>query len=420
MEKKRASKILNNRITYIILSVIVACCLWLYVVSVENPEVEATITNIPVTFSGEEDLLSDRGFMISSGKESYVTLRVRTTRSVLQRLDRRNITISVDVSGITAAGDYQRTFTIIWPDGVSENDVSVVSRSPVSISFSIARQASKTVELRGTLAEGCVVAEGYIAEEFEFSPETVTIRGAEEIISNVDYALVEISRTNIDETIEMTSTYTLMDENGEEIDMEGITLETEEVNVRLPIVQKKQIWLRVDLNEGGGASASNAVVNIDPEYITVAGDPDVLSTYNSITLASIDLYDVIDSTTETYPIVLINGVQNISGETEARVTVEIKDLVTRTIEIDEFELINVPEGYYAVSETNRLSVNVRGSASAVSQLLSSNIVAVADLSGLNEGTMSVPVDIIINVNTDAGVVGDYSIYITISDEPPDG
>lgn len=70
MEKKRASKILNNRITYIILSVIVACCLWLYVVSVENPEVEATITNIPVTFSGEEDLLSDRGFMISSGKES--------------------------------------------------------------------------------------------------------------------------------------------------------------------------------------------------------------------------------------------------------------------------------------------------------------------------------------------------------------
>lgn len=420
MEKKKASKVLNNRITYIILSVIVACCLWLYVVSVENPEVEANISNIPVTFSGEEELLADRGFMLSSGKDSYVTLRVRTTRSVLQKLDRRNITVSVDVSGITAAGDYQRTFTIIWPDGVSENDVSVVSRSPSSISFSVARQASKSVELRGTLADGCVVAEGYIAEEFEFSPETVTIRGAEEIISEVAYAQVEISRTNIDQTIDTTSTYTLMDKNGEVIDMEGITLETEEVNVRLPIIQKKQIWLRVDLNDGGGATDSDVKVSIEPEYITVAGDPDVLSTYNSITLASIDLYDVIDSTTETYPIVLINDVKNISGETEAKVTVEIKGLVTRSIEIDDFELINIPDGYYARAETNRLSVNVRGKESAVSQLLAGNIVAVADLSDLNEGTMSVPVDIIINVKTDAGVVGDYSIYVTITDEPPDG
>lgn len=412
MRKKKISGLIGDRIGYILLSIFIACCLWLYVVSVENKDIDVEIANIPVVFIGEDELLSGRGLMLASGKEAFVTLEVRGKRTVVSKLDRSNVTVAVDISNITAVGEYTKPFSIAYPSGILESDVLVLSRSQYTISFTIDKQASKTIELRGVL-EGDI-AEGYLAEEFEFSPNEVSIRGAEELISKVDHALVVVSRTNVNKTISITSKYQLIDRNGEEISAEGIILETEEVLVTLPVIQQKEIWLSVDLEEGGGASKEDAVVTIDPPYIVVAGDPDILSTLNNITVALIDLHDVINSATETFPIVLVNGVKNISGETVATVTISLENLETRSINVTEFELRNVPDGYEAHAVTQTLKVGIRGKKGTVGQILESNVVAVADLSGLGTGTMSVPVEVIINSKTNAGVVGNYSIYVEIS------
>ena len=48
---------MKSKLFSLIVSVLAAMCLWVYVMTVVNPDVDLTIGNIPVTFSGAEVLL---------------------------------------------------------------------------------------------------------------------------------------------------------------------------------------------------------------------------------------------------------------------------------------------------------------------------------------------------------------------------
>ncbi|MGI5970154.1 MAG: YbbR-like domain-containing protein [Oscillospiraceae bacterium] len=412
MIKKKANKIFGSRVAYIVLSVVIAISLWFYVVGTVNPEIDQTISSIPVTFVGEDEILADRGLMLTQGKDTTVSLRVRCTRSVLAKLDRKSILLSIDLTGFNSVGEYTRTYTITYPTGISASDVKVLSKTPAQVKFTIAKQDSKSVRLVGKL-DG-TVAEGYLAKDFEFSQPEITIRGPEEVISKVDHAVVTITRENVDKTIETTSGYTLVDNKGNEIDTDGIILETEEVEVRLPILQQKEIYLTVELRDGGGATAADADVAISPRSIIIAGDPETLKTYNNVTLGAFDLAEITGAVTETMPIVLMNGVENISGETEATVTVSLESLETRTFNVTQFAFKNVPQGFSATAVNDVLKVRVRGKRDTVGLLLDSNFTGVIDLAGNNTiGMVEVPVTVEIQTMTDAGIVGKYSMFVNI-------
>ena len=47
---------MKSKLFSLIVSVLAAMCLWVYVMTVVNPDVDLTIGNIPVTFSGAEVL----------------------------------------------------------------------------------------------------------------------------------------------------------------------------------------------------------------------------------------------------------------------------------------------------------------------------------------------------------------------------
>ena len=52
---------MKSKLFSLIISVLAAMCLWVYVMTVVNPDVDLTIGNIPVTFSGAEVLREDHG-----------------------------------------------------------------------------------------------------------------------------------------------------------------------------------------------------------------------------------------------------------------------------------------------------------------------------------------------------------------------
>lgn len=66
---------------------------------------------------------------------------------------------------------------------------------------------------------------------------------------------------------------------------------------------------------------------------------------NKIVLGTIDLTDFTDAFQNTYSIVLDNEVRNLTGITEAKVTVEIIGLETRDFTVTNLSCINDTEGY---------------------------------------------------------------------------
>ena len=77
-------KILDSKILYVFLSVLIAVFLWFYVTSLDGNEEKEIIRNIPITFIGE-DVLAERGLMIV-GNVPTATVEVRAAPSVLFKI----------------------------------------------------------------------------------------------------------------------------------------------------------------------------------------------------------------------------------------------------------------------------------------------------------------------------------------------
>lgn len=117
----------------------------------------------------------------------------------------------------------------------------------------------------------------------------------------------------------------------------------------------------------------------------------------------------------TYTIPIDNEMNNLTGVTEAKVTVEIVGLETKVFKVKNISCINVTDGYTAEIISESIDVVMRGTAEQLSQLKGDNIRAVADLTDYNESTgqFMPSVKIIVDGSTEVGAVGENTISIEI-------
>ena len=396
---------------YVVLSVVLAICLWVYVSYIDtSTDSTYTIRNVPVEFTGL-DTLEGRGLMITDGAEQTITLNVRTSWSAALRLSAETMSVTVDVSSIESPGTYTNGYRINYPTGVSSNSVSITGSTVQNVTYTVARRTERSVEVQGVFRGE--VADGYQREEFSFSPATILVSGEESAVNQVDHALVTITR---DEPLSSTFTgempFQLIGLDGEVLDLEELNLETDvsTVQVTLPVVQLKEVELTVDLVPGGGATADNAQVTIEPETITVSGSESDLAGISTISLGEVSLGDIFSQDTFTFDIQLSSGLENVSGVTQATVTVEITGLTTRTLEVDNIQWINAPEGCTVDLVSQVRQVQIRGEEEAVNAVVASQISIVADLTDATIGTQNVPARVYLNGTSDVGVVGADGYY----------
>ncbi len=407
----------KSNLISMIISILAAVLLWVYVVTIVNPEGDTTISGIPVSFSGEEVLREDQKLIITEGKDLTVTAHFSGKNSDLKKLEQNQeeIVAVVDVSKVRSAKEYTLTYELTLPNAVQQSAITTYDRRPSTVTIAVQRLISKPVEVVGDFS-GVEIAEGYMLDSREFDYETITVEGPEDVINSISCAQVTMSRTNLDKTVTETLQYTLLDENGEPVDTSMLSTNTDVIEVTLNVVKHKSVPLDVEFIDGGGATSKDVSYEIDPTSITLSGDSTVLDALNKIVLGNIDLA-LMKNNTEvlTFPIVIPDGAQNVSGEEQATVTIRIKNKETAIIRATNIAFINAPEGYTPSSVTQLVQVTVRASVSDIGKITSSSLRVVADMSGCTQaGTYQVPVTIYIDGYPDAGVIGEYSIAATLT------
>ncbi len=404
-----------------IVSLICSVIMWVYVASVETEEFKQTFRGVRVQLVGETLLRDSKNLVITDMDTSTVTVEVVGPRRVVGSLDSDQIYAQIDVSKLSRAAYTSQQYSVIFPDGTETGSLSVTRKTPETINFMVSSQTTKSVQVRGSF-DGSI-AEGFIAESVVFDPATITLSGPEAYLRNVDYAWVSFGKENVDSTYEVETGYTLMTADNIPASTTGISFSTDVVTATLPLLTVKDVSLGVNLIEGGGATAENTKVTIEPETISLAGDSKLLAGINKINLASIDLTDFTTSFSDTYVIPIDNELRNITGATEAKVTVEIVGLETKNVKVTNISCINVTEGYVADILTKSLNVTLRGNPESLAQLKDENIRAVADLADMNEsvGTYMPKVRIYVDGYTDVGAIKsggtDYAVYIQIEKAP---
>lgn len=403
---------------YVLISIFCAILVWIYVDVTVEPDAKVSIRNIPVTFLGEEEL-AEEGLMLTDGKDATVTLTVVGTRAVVSQLNRTNITITVDLlTQVTEAGAQALDYDISYSSSVSPGSVKVRSRSVNSIEVNVVKMSTKTIGIVGGFSGS--VAEGYLydTKKFTFNTTEITIVGEKALVDQVDHAAAILSEKNLSSTWRGNLELVLMDDQGNEIPKDGLTLSQDEVEAVFPVSRVKEIALDVTIEDGGGATADDVTYTISPPSIRVSGTEEDLEGLETFNVGTIDLSQVITSEKVNFPLELPEGISNVSGTAFAVVNLSINSSLTTTkLTTEDIRLVNIPEDISAALVTESLEVRIRGDRDTMKLLVKDDVYAEVDLSDITSdttGTLALPAEVKVKGMSDVGAIGEYEVTVDLN------
>ncbi len=398
----------------IAVSILSAMILWLYVDKVGGQPIDSKWISVPVEFVGENDVLAQRGLMLTTGQDVTVRFRVLGLREPIGDINtkRDQFRVTVDLTRLTTIGPHTLDFNVIFPDSVSARDYTVIDKSPQTITVTVAEMSQKEIPIRCEIVGE--VPEGYMADLPQLSPSTLVVRGQQASINEIDHAQVIVDMTGASETVTTSTGFTLHSRSGEEIDRDICRVSTETVEVMVPVLTIKEMPLVVNLIESPGSTTKN--VKIFPSSVMVAGETMSISTLDSIILSSIDLKTVMEDTTLEVPIPLPANSRLIEGEDTAQVTIHFEGLSTRTVNVTNITTQGeLPEGQRVSLVTRSMGVTLRGPAEELEAVEEYNVRIVADLSNVNaaSGTYTVPAAVYVDDVQNVGAIGEYQVMVRI-------
>ena len=404
----------HNKIVSFLLSITIALGLWLYVVTNVNVESETTFHDIPVQFVGET-ALENRGYVITSGMDATVNLRLQGARTNLNKLTSSRISIKVDLSRIYDPGTHKVEYDIIYPGDVPNNAFTVLNKVPAAIAVTV--EALEHKEIPVVVRYEGSVPDDYLDDRDNalLDYQSIAIKGPVSVVNQIDRAEIYVDLHGRTESISDKYTYTLCDQQGNPVNAALIVAETAEVRFDLTILRFKELPVTYTIMAGGGATENDVTVTPDISAIRVSGSNADLEQLTQIDLGVIDLARIEEDTCLTIPVELPNGVVNLTGVEEINVDVKFKGLTTREFTVENIRVAGVPAGMEYELVTKRLTVTVRGPSSVVKQMTAQDLQVTADVTGKNAGTVIVnaAVSVVDPAYQAVGALGNVSVSVTL-------
>lgn len=404
---------MKNKFLTILLSLTIAFGLWIYVITVVQPESEETYYNIPVVLQNES-ILAERGLMITSERPT-VTLHLSSTRTNLNQLNESNINVIANANSIVTPGTHELPYSVSYPGNIPSGSVTRQSSNPDMITLKVENRITKPVPVT-------VFYEGSVPEELIADKEnalldysTIEVSGPESVLEQITQAIIRVDLQDQTQTIVQEYTYTLCNAAGEPVDSQWVTTNVEAVNLTLPIKRVKEITLSVDVVPGGGATEQTSSIDIQPKVILVSGSDALLEGLEVLNLGTINLGEIGADTVLNLPIILPEGITNETGITEAVVEVKFPNLRTTSMNVDNIQLINVPEGLQAELVTQLLEVKLRGPAALIESIQPEHITVTVDLVDAQTGTDKYTAQVLVQSTfSGVGAMNSYTVMVTLT------
>ena len=419
MNQNSKPKITDSKLFWMVVSLFISLVLWTYVTQQDNSTITRTFSNVKVEFTGEDEL-ENAGLAIANVDTDEVSVTLRGSRRVMGRLDSSKIAAVIDVGSITRTGEMKWAYYLKYTGiGTDNNNISVGSRNPETISFSISELKSKTVDVKAEFTG--TTAYGYYAKDPVVEPTSINISGSSYVLQNIAGVKAYIYGTDessdLKETISVDSDqFVVLDVNGDEIDKSSLMFSVDHVDVSVPIGTTKMVPLTLNIEDTAGLTKDDCTVSIDPSQVEVTGDPEVLNALDSISLGSFSLEGLGESYEQNYDITYPDGVTSVDNVTQAKVKIKVQGMEAREFTVTDITCDNVPDNMIAEPVGN-LTILLRGSPDDLESVSEANLHAVADLANVSheQGSVTVPVTITCDIE-DIGIVGSYQMAVSLKNK----
>ena len=347
---------MKTKILTALLSFAIAISVWLYVVTVVSPNSDKKLEDIPVV-TENEIILQERGFMVTNIDVDSIDLHLGGNRTDLNKLHIGNVIASLDLSKIHQPGTHSLTCDISYPEAKSA--ISVISNTPSTIVVTVEERDNQPIPIE-------VVYNGTVANDFVADKDNktlthteVNVTGPKSVVQKIKSARIVVELEGRFESINENFAYTFCDADGQPVDAHMISTDVSEIGLSLKIMRMKEIQLLVNIVDGGGATAANSEVVVEPQTIWVSGSDTLLEKLEIIELGTLDLSEIPEDTDVKFPIKLPEGIADETGVTEANVSVRFPELTSKVFTFTEFSAVNVPDDLNVEFMTKVLEVTVR-------------------------------------------------------------
>ena len=414
---KNQDKVLDTakqrKIIQIVCSILVAIAIWIYVDEEKSVDVKTAVNDLPVEFASEDTALADKNLMLLSGYNTTVDLVLKGPRKVLWKLNKDEIRIVADTSGIQDTGMQSLTYEVVFPNNVPHSQIQVEKASIYAINVTVGELYTKEVPIKCEVSGR--IADGYIAEEIVLDPATLVLRAQRDDLLNVSYAKIRVSISGLQETMIRTVEYQLYDYNDIPIDNDDIRAASKLIQVTMPVKAVKEVPLVLNFVEAIGSTMEQVEYTFEPgDTVRLQGDKTILDSIDSIVLDTIYLQDLDEEQTLEYEISVPDGAEVVGDETRVTVTITMSGVSERRISTDNFVTANLAEGLGAAIVTESLSVMLRGFTEEIDAMDGSDLTVTVDLAGITQaGTYTLPVTVRVNEYRNVGIKGAYQVIVEV-------
>lgn len=407
------------------ISVIIAIVLWVFVISVENPNRTLEFSSIPITIVGQEDILNAYNLSIIEGADTLMSVKLSAKNNIITKLTNSQIKAYVDVSDINTAGTYDIPINVLMPSTF----IIVKSQTPATAKITLDSITSKQVPVRVNFKapndKNYVYAEPILIKNY------VTIQGPNKMLSDIDFALVTPKPLTHSSTANYE--YTLNNKDGKTITNKYIKKIDKMVEVNINVLKIKEIPLSVNISND--ISQTEFTAQIIPTTVKIIGETINVDKVDKIILGDVSKDKTKYSFKIQYPAIVQAYDKNLT-----RATVEIKHIenteiptppppppeppVTPPVDnIDKIENVVIKD--ILISDTNpqpdksieliTTSIIVEFSGKDAKTIKEGDITASATVDSLTltKGGHKIPLNIILPEGKEIKIVGSYEIEIEV-------
>ena len=259
---------LKNKTVLKICSVVIAICLWVYVIGEVDPDSRKKISNIEVSYANTE-VLAERGLAVADEETEVISVVIDGKRSDVNNAKKRGIAAYADVSGCKE-GSNSIEITVSLPDGVR---LESVSQEKLKVNVAELVSEEKPVQIKVPDADN---DQNMIPWVTDYTPETVIVSGAGNIVDKIDHVIGVVDGTKVDSQLRNFEAEVIpVDKSGNKVD--GAETSYKVVYADVLLLSTRQVKLEV---KSGNVAEGMQVKDIEAaKTVIIAGAESVSSSY---------------------------------------------------------------------------------------------------------------------------------------------
>lgn len=396
-----------------------AFALWIYVMMVESPEYETTLTGFAVQIDNESVLSSDYGLSLYDVQNGTVSLTVSGKKSVLDRINKDEIRVSADMSSITNEGRNSLDLNVSLPDGVA-----LVGTNPESITVYVAETSSASVPVRSNTNQ-LHLESPYVLGGIDPELDSITVTGPHDAVESVSYAKVSVDVTDRTSSFTQSCPVQLCDKDGGVINQSFLKVSATEMQVKVNINFSMSIPITTELKYG---LVSQDMMNIKttPSSVTVNGAGAILASGVNLMEPIVIDEKSIPGDTQKYTLTMkptfADGV-SADGLESVSVTVEFdSSFGKKDVSVSNIKAVGASDDLkYEILDESK-NVTLRGIKNILSNVKEEDIALEIDLGGYgseSSGIVDCPARVVISSKyAKDGIfeAGSYSVRVKIENE----